>query len=555
MITVIRRAFVQVKKSFFLSLQQDRLKRVVESMLPSAKKEPSGRLIVVQCVEDYYYWGLFLSIISALRMEENISVEQYVVRSLRPHSSKSIKQLLVSLAFSNGFSDSKWISLYAIFCNKVAFRTTGAIRLLFDMGLFFKALAIWSNLSSKQELLELKCNDVVVGDLIYDSYLRFKPAPTVDLKNPYLLVVIWQAMRTFKYAKRYFAERMPIGYLTSYATYIQHGIPVRVALRLGIPVYSFGSLQVFAKKLDIEDWSHPRSAANYREGFDRIPNKEEMLNQAREQLLFRISGGVDSATSYMAKSAYAKQSSEVPNVDGAVVVFLHDFFDSPHVYRWILFPDFLEWICFTIDTLTEMNIPFFLKPHPNQIELSSSVIDSLKDKYPNLFWIPSTITNLQLVEAGMRCAITVYGTVAHEMAFLGVPTIASGDHPHISFDFCHTAVTVKEYRELLGRALHLDFDKAQMQLQSMMFYYMHNLNKIQKEGNVIEAIQQFHSLTRIESLLDEYVESITAAIRSLMDSKDFQLICQQIFLNGYDQEQFDAPNQGAKALKRSKVGV
>lgn len=555
MITVIRRAFVQVKKIFFLSLQQDRLKQAVESMLPSAKKAPSGRLIVVQCVEDYYYWGLFLSIISALRMEENISVEQYIVRSLRPHSSKSIKQLAVSLAFSNGFSDSKWVSLYAIFCDEVAFRTTGAIRLLFDMGLFFKALVIWRGLFSKQQLLELECEKIVIGDLIYDSYLRFKPSPTVDLKNPYLLVVIWQALRTFKYAKHYFAERMPIGYLTSYATYIQHGIPVRVAISLGIPVYSFGSLQVFAKKLEIEDWSHPRSAVNYREDFDHIPNKEEMLNQAREQLLFRISGGVDSATSYMAKSAYAKQSSEVPDVDGTVVIFLHDFFDSPHVYRWILFPDFLEWICFTVDTLTEMNIPFFLKPHPNQIELSSSVIDGLKEKYPNLSWIPSTITNLQLVEAGMRCAITVYGTVAHEMAFLGVPTIASGDHPHISFDFCYTAVTVEEYREFLRRALHLDFDKAQMRLQSMMFYYMHNLKKIQEEGNVIEAVQQFHSLTRIESLSDEHVELIAAAIRSLTNLKDFQLICQQIFLNAHDQEQFNAPNQGTKILKCNKVEI
>jgi len=51
----------------------------------------------------------------------------------------------------------------------------------------------------------------------------------------------------------------------------------------------------------------------------------------------------------MQNSAYEYMGVPVPDVSGALIVFLHDFFDSPHGYRWMLFPDFLEWIEHTIN--------------------------------------------------------------------------------------------------------------------------------------------------------------------------------------------------------------
>jgi len=178
----------------------------------------------------------------------------------------------------------------------------------------------------------------------------------------------------------------------------------------------------------------------------------------------------------MKKSAYTESGNTAPDVRDAMVIFLHDFYDSPHVYREMVFPDFWEWVCFTIETLKAANIRFFLKPHPNQINLSGKVLDELKQRYAGLAMISPGITNKQLAEAGMSCAVTVYGTVAHEMAYLGVPAIACAHHPHISFDFCKTAHSRDEYADLLRNPTRDVMDKIAMHRQSLIFYYMHNLN-------------------------------------------------------------------------------
>ena len=49
--------------------------------------------------------------------------------------------------------------------------------------------------------------ELVVGDLIIDTYLRLRLAPTVLLDDPYLLVVIRQALKDVDFAFGYFLAR------------------------------------------------------------------------------------------------------------------------------------------------------------------------------------------------------------------------------------------------------------------------------------------------------------------------------------------------------------
>ena len=374
----------------------------------------------------------------------------------------------------------KWERLYNSFCNGVGYRSA-SLRPIGDLIDFYHAWQCWHNLDSKSALIKMAIDDIVVGDLINDSFLRFKPAPSVDLKDLYLLILLWQAHRDVRRAKAYFARIKPKLYLTSYSTYTQHGIPVRVALNHKVRVYSFGNYQEFAKELSIEDWVHTKNPDSYAKDFAEMDAQEMKLAIAETGLVTRLSGGIDSATAYMKKSAYAESGLEVPDVRNAAVVFLHDFYDSPHVYREMFFPDFWEWITFTIDTLTRLGLPFFLKPHPNQISLSDAVLNELRTRYPNLSIIPYGVTNKQLAEAGMACAVTVYGTVAHEMAYLGVPTIACTNHPHISFDFCKTAKSCVEYAELLQHIGNIKIGIEMMRRQSLAFCYMHSLNLTTEE--------------------------------------------------------------------------
>lgn len=454
------------------------------------RAELHEQVVLVQCAEDLYCFSMFGQIASSIRARQSVRVEQYVLRSLRLGEAKSLFDFIASRLFFNPLHSFKWVRLYKSFCDGVAYRST-SLRPIADMVDIYRAWKCWSSFTDKNALIGLEMDGIVVGDLINDSFLRFKPAPTVDLKDFYLFVLLWQAYRDVRRAKSYFSRVKPLLYLTSYSTYIQHGVPVRVALRNGVRVFAFGNYQEFAKQLTPQDWVHTKNPDDYATEFLKLDCQEEKLALAETALAARLSGGIDSATAYMKKSAYAESSDPVPDVQGAAIIFLHDFFDSPHVYREMVFPDFWEWICFTIETLKSANIRFFIKPHPNQVNLSDSVLSELKRRYPGLPMIPSSISNKQLTEAGMLCAITVYGTVAHEMAYLGISTIACAHHPHISFDFCRTARSRDEYASLLRNSAQSLVDSVAMRQQSLIFYYMHNLNLDDETKSLIDANMVF----------------------------------------------------------------
>lgn len=444
----------------------------------------------MQCVEDAYYFGIFGQLASSLRAKHGMRVEQYVLRSLNAGESRSMRAFLFFRLCINPLLSLKWVRLYQSFCDGVGYRST-SLRPIADGIDLYRAWKCWLGLTDKGSLAGLRIGGVVVGDLINDSFLRFKPAPAALLRDVYLLVLVWQAHRDVRRANGYFLRVKPKLYLTSYSTYIQHGIPVRVALQHGVRVFSFGNYQEFAKHLTLEDWVHTKNPDDYARKFATLDRQDERLTLADTALSSRLSGEVDNATAYMKRSAYAVSGDPVPDVRGAVVLFLHDFYDSPNVYREMVFPDFWEWVCFTIETLEQANIRFFVKPHPNQIKLSDKVLDELKQRYPGLSIISAGITNKQLAEAGMSCAVTVYGTVAHEMAFLGVPSVACAHHPHISFGFCRTARTRAEYSELLRSSTGFPADRDGMCRESLIFYYMHNLNLTEEMKALREAGMAF----------------------------------------------------------------
>jgi len=308
-------------------------------------------------------------------------------------------------------------------------------------------------------------------------------------------------------------------YLTSYSTYLEHGIPVRVALQEGIRVLSFGSLTRFHKELTLQDWYHTANCDQYRSTFDALANKDERLAEAEQQLRTRMSGGIDAATSYMKVSAYTSSGNAVPaDVGGAVIVFLHDFYDSPHIYPDIVFGDFWNWACFTIDSLSSAGIPFYLKPHPNQVELSSNVLEQLRARYPTARFLPQGVTNTQLADAGMACGVTVYGTIAHELAYLGVPTVACARHPHIAFEFCRTARSKDEYEALLRSATELPVDAKLMRREALAFYYMHNLHG---EAEDLELRARFIALWKLCQSASSPADALLEALSRLRQSPRF----------------------------------
>jgi hypothetical protein len=438
--------------------------------------EASSGTLAIQSVSDKFYFLLFGAFRARFLDRMHGRADLVVVRSVSGAVGTGWQAEVKRAAPIAWLWTGPWIRAYGALIDGVAYRCATWRHPIRDGVDWVSSKALWQQLQQQQASFTLQIHGIEVADLIIDSYLRFKPSPEFDPSDPFVRRLIWQALRDIRQAEAYFGSVKPRWYLTSYTTYLEHGIPARVAVRHGVNVWSFGSLNKFAKKLTPADTFHTPDFSRYRADFDALDHHDERLEEARKNLDYRLSGGIDAATSYMRQSAYGQASTAVADdVAGSVIIFLHDFYDSPHVYPDMVFHDFWSWVCFTIDTLTDLGITFFVKPHPNQIALSDAALGRLQLKYPDLKLLPAKVSNVDLANAGIACGITVYGTVAHELAYLGIPTISSARHPHHSFDFSRTAKTRDDYVDLLKTYQTLPVPKHHMQRQALMFYYMHNL--------------------------------------------------------------------------------
>ena len=79
---------------------------------------------------------------------------------------------------------------------------------------------------------------------------------------------------------------------------------------------------------------------------------------------------------------------------------------------------------------------------------------------------------IQLAKEGVNFALTVHGTVGHELPALGIQVITAGYNPHIAYDFNWHAKSIEEYEDYL---LNLDKLHKEINMQDLYeFYYMHN---------------------------------------------------------------------------------
>jgi hypothetical protein len=488
--------------------------------LRGTRPGPGAPVVAIECVEDPFYFALFAVVCDQLRASAATRIELIVVRSVngavgRGAVSRAMRSTLVGRYISR-----QWTRAFRGLADRVGYRSQSLRHPFADLIDWWRSGSIWRRArSDAAAFAQLQMDGIQVGDLIIDSYLRLAPSARFQPRDAFVRMLVWQVCRDLRCARAYFQRRRPLRYLTSYTTYVEHGVAVRVALQQGIPVTAFGSLAQFGKSVSREDWFHTPDASNYRARFAALDRQDERLAEADRQLGMRLGGGIDAATSYMRASAYRGSAAAVPQVAGATVVFLHDFYDSVHVYPDLVFDDFWSWVCFTIEALQAAGAKFFVKPHPNQIEISAQAFTELRQRYPQLPLIPTGVTNLQLATAGMSCGVTMYGSVAHELAYLGVPSLACARHPHSSFDFCRTAASLDEYAQLLRTRDQLPASKVEMRRQALAFFYMQNLYAPADE---LALRGHFRDVWKVCRSVTPRAEELHATLAALRDAPEFR---------------------------------
>ena len=395
---------------------------------------------------------------------------------------------------------------------------------------------IFSNLKTKQDVEDLRVEDLWIGDLLYDSHCRLHMMPTVEINDWRFYNSLKEAVGSYVYWRDYLKAHQVKAVIVSHTVYTQSGVITRLAIKQGIPVYQVNATHLYCMS-EKNLWAY-NDFFYFPEKFRElsIAEQQEGIALARERIKHRFSGKVGVDMHYSTNSAYCglhknriiRESERIK-----ILVATHCFFDSPHPYGVNLFPDFYEWLYFLGTISEKTDYDWYIKTHPDFLPGNIPIIEEFIAKYQKFTIIPADTSHLQLIEEGINYGLTVLGTIGFEYAALGVPVInASLCNPHIRYRFNTHPQTIAEYESVL---MNLHLHKLEININEVYEYYymafIYNTNNwlfVDYEGFLKEIggyIKQFESISYDVSLRDFSQvrhQQIIGSLRRFFDSGEYR---------------------------------
>ena len=449
----------RIKRLYKFSSQESAF---IKNNKTTFKKCKTGKVLIVQSQNDLPFLKNFLQ-----HPIDNI-IDVRSLNMIRPHF--RINYLLIFPVFLLKKIENVFLSIKL----KKIYSSVGVsenISVNLNLFKFFKMMRtsrrILKSIKNKNELVSLKFKNTIIGDLVYDSYLRYYQKGTVSLNDPNLLLLLTRTLCEFEILES--LTKTNFIYFTGYTSYVASGLPVRVFLKNNIEVVSFNSNQN-GKRLSLEDYYQTKNYWNYKEEFQVFSNKNLKIKEGLELINSRLNGNLD--LKYMGTNPYHKIKIDFEK-DYEGVLFLHDFTDSNHIYRCMVFPDFYEWCTYTFNLIEKYDLKILIKPHPNQNDDSKRIVKKLQKKYRKLLWLDERVSNKHLFSNGMKFGISLYGTVLTELAYCNIKPICCGDNPTVNYDFTFNAKTKTEYKNFILNHCKLKFQKNRLDEIGEFVYINH----------------------------------------------------------------------------------
>jgi hypothetical protein len=476
-------------------------------------------IVLTQMVEDYSFCIKLSAAANHIATKHNANIGMYSVET-RIEKGYYPNNFLWNNLFSFLFTE-QLDRIYLAVGGKLLFRNSNIYSNQRKIKKIFSELK--QQIKTKYDVLNITFEDIKVGDLIYDTYLRFANKTTVDVNDPFFDKILIQALNIYFVSKQNLEKNNIVALVNSYTTYTKHGIIVRLCLNKNIPVYIplCGYISL-VHKVSTSYPSHINNHFEYRNLFNALTNKNEIIEEHTKMFEKRFEGVIDGATSYMKESAFSDMiNPELNYIDwsNTIVILAHCFFDSPHIYRDLIFPDFYEWIIFTLDELIKQkDLTILVKQHPNGLEQNNEIFEELKIKYKNsnVKFIDKKTSQLQIINSRPKAIITAYGTAASEFSYQGFPVLTIYDNPFTAFDFTHLAKTVDEYKSKLQSITKLE--PKQNKKEIIEFYYMHNFFFLQGRSSDYLDFFKYKSNTFDDNFLKDYLPKMNEDYFNLLDN-------------------------------------
>jgi hypothetical protein len=320
--------------------------------------------------------------------------------------------------------------------------------------------------SSPDDILDLSYDGVRVGQHAYDTYIRDGHL-TASIHDDEIWAYVEKALVLACGCKSAVEASKIRWVIVSHDCYLTLGVLSDVAAALGIEVLwinpvavsrvlrPYGSTSALVGRFRTE-WANLGELSRgelRRLGATSLDKHQQSLRLSERQSGELVVDGQESPEAIEHSQDFATTSTPF------FVIALHEFFDNPHCYGRMWFPDFWSWLCFVLDQAAETGHTWVLRPHPETLsrDLIAGPLGELVEENAWLSLGDPSEGWADLKAGGMRGVVTYYGSVTHEVSTMGLPVVCARPSPHEEYQFGHRASTKEEYASLIRGIADLDW--------------------------------------------------------------------------------------------------
>lgn len=394
-----------------------------------------------------------------------------------------------------------------------------------------------AKLNNKNDIVKLKVNKILIGDLLYDTYLKKYrlEIPTIDINSKHFHNFLKEFINLFFIWDEIIKKKKINFFLISHIEYSM-GLPARICVHKG----GSGLLIEFDKltKINKDNIYHNSASKYYKKKFLKFSkiNRKKFAKIGKKKLLERLSGSTKDIP-YMTKSAYTnnlknKKTVRLKNYKKGktkILIATHDFVDAPHVDGKFVFSDMVEWIRFLVNFSKKTDYIWYIKNHPSMNDkwksyqyYTRNVVNKLI-RNSNLILLNSNTSHNEIInQIKIDCVLTVWGRIAHEYASKNITVVnASYSNIHSSFNFNFHAKNIKEYVYFLKNFMKLKKNLRYDEVNN--FYFMHYIYSdkdwfFQDIDKFIKQIGGYHNLWSTK-IYEHWIKNYNLKFKKKFDAK------------------------------------
>lgn len=173
-------------------------------------------------------------------------------------------------------------------------------------------------------------------------------------------------------------------------------------------------------------------------------------------------------------------------------MFLHDFYDAPHYYGPMLYNDHLDWTLETLKLIRKFKLPIGVKEHPNAIYDSDEIYRELRSSFSDIFWLPKDISNSYLLKLkNINFAISNYGSVLYEMAYLNKFSLSAGFNRTSAFSCTYNPKNISDYKKKLVNLpkIKTNIKSKKFKKDSFKIYYTSYMRELEDIPSSVKQIK------------------------------------------------------------------